>query len=131
MNKEERFTLPEITRYEAIKSLLDRRMTNKKAGHALRLSIRQVQRIKKKVKVKGISTGKYCFIFKYKQVFRVILQHLIYPISKNCCRVIPLINGGMTLRAPHELKTSYNGKCVACPATTIQVINMALRNAPV
>jgi transposase len=51
---EESITMAELNRYEVIKSLLDRRLTNKEAGRSLQLSIRQIQRIKKRVLSAGV-----------------------------------------------------------------------------
>jgi hypothetical protein len=48
MSGEESITMAELNKYEVIKSLLDRRLTNKEAGRSLQLSVRQIQRIKKK-----------------------------------------------------------------------------------
>jgi Trp operon repressor len=42
MSGEESITMAELNRYEVIKSLLDRRLTNKEAGRSLQLSIRQI-----------------------------------------------------------------------------------------
>jgi hypothetical protein len=43
-----------LNKYEVIKSLLDRRLTNKEAGRSLQLSVRQIQRIKKRVFREGV-----------------------------------------------------------------------------
>jgi hypothetical protein len=47
------FTIGETIRYGVIEALLEKRMRNKEAALALGLSIRQAQRIKKKVKRQG------------------------------------------------------------------------------
>lgn len=49
------FTMQEVTRYSLIQSLLERKMDNKDVASALRLSLRQVKRLKKKVKAMGAS----------------------------------------------------------------------------
>lgn len=53
MNREEIITLKEMTRHGIIKALLDGNMNNKEAAKSLKLSIRQVIRIKKKVLENG------------------------------------------------------------------------------
>ena len=53
MRGEETFTMKEVTRYSVIQSLLERKMVNREAALCLGLSMRQVQRIRKKVKVRG------------------------------------------------------------------------------
>ena len=50
----ERITMAELNRYEVIRYLLDERMTNRAAGRSLGLSIRQIQRIKKRVNEEGV-----------------------------------------------------------------------------
>jgi transposase len=54
MAGEESITMAELNRYEVIKSLLDGRLINKEAGRSLQLSVRQIQRIKKRVFAKGV-----------------------------------------------------------------------------
>jgi len=54
MSREESITMAELNRYEVIKSLLDGKLTNKDAGRSLQLSIRQIQRIKKRVLSAGV-----------------------------------------------------------------------------
>jgi transposase len=54
MSGEESITMAELNRYEVIKSVLDKRLTNKEAGRSLQLSIRQIQRIKKRVLSAGV-----------------------------------------------------------------------------
>jgi predicted DNA binding CopG/RHH family protein len=51
---EESITMVELNRYEVIKSLLNRRLTNKESGQSLRLSVHQIQRIKKRVFREGV-----------------------------------------------------------------------------
>ena len=46
--------MAELNKHEVIKSLLDRRLTNKGAGRSLQLSVRQIQRIKKRVFREGV-----------------------------------------------------------------------------
>ena len=52
MSREEIITMGEINRCEVMK--LDRRLTNKETGRSLQLSIRQIQRIKKRVFKEGV-----------------------------------------------------------------------------
>jgi hypothetical protein len=52
MSREEIITMGEMNRYEVMK--LDRRLTNKETGRSLQLSIRQIQRIKKRVFKEGV-----------------------------------------------------------------------------
>ena len=53
MGGEVTFTMREATRYSLIHSLLEGKMVNKDAASALRLSLRQIKRLKKKVELKG------------------------------------------------------------------------------
>jgi Trp operon repressor len=53
-NKDVMLTIKENNRYEVIKELLNNQLTNEEAGKKLNLSIRQVKRIKKKVKEEEI-----------------------------------------------------------------------------
>ena len=54
MSREESITMAELNRYEVIKSLLDGKLSNKDAGRSLKLTVRQVQRIKKRVIGEGV-----------------------------------------------------------------------------
>ena len=54
MSREESITMAELNRYEGIKSLLDGKLTNKEAGRSLQLTVRQIQRIKKRVFGEGV-----------------------------------------------------------------------------
>lgn len=49
MRGELTFTMKEMTRYDVIQSLLEEKMINREAALALSLSVRQVQRLKRKV----------------------------------------------------------------------------------
>lgn len=49
------FTMQEVTRYSLIQSLLEGKMNNKDVASALRLSLRQIKRLKQKVKAMGAS----------------------------------------------------------------------------
>jgi hypothetical protein len=49
-NKEIMLTIKENNRYEVIKELLNNQLTNEEAGKKINLTIRQVQRLKKRVK---------------------------------------------------------------------------------
>lgn len=53
MRGEVTFTMREVTRYSIIQSLLEGKMVNKEAVLSLNLSLRQVQRMKRKVEVLG------------------------------------------------------------------------------
>ena len=53
MRGEVTFTMKEMTRYSVIQSLLERKMVNREAAQAIGLSLRQVQRIKRKVESLG------------------------------------------------------------------------------
>ncbi|MFH1623768.1 MAG: ISNCY family transposase [Pseudomonadota bacterium] len=53
MRGEVTFTMKEVTRYSVIQSLLERKMVNREAARAIGLSLRQVQRIKRKVESLG------------------------------------------------------------------------------
>lgn len=46
--------MAELNRYEVIKSLLDGKLTNKEAGRSLQLTVRQIQRIKKRILEEGV-----------------------------------------------------------------------------
>jgi len=52
-NQEVRLTLEQVNRYEVCKRLLDGDITNKEAAKGLRLSVRQVQRIKRRIEQQG------------------------------------------------------------------------------
>jgi|GEM_PF-3569123 len=54
MFSEEKITMAELNRYEIIRCLLDKRITNREAARSLELSVRQIQRIKKKVTAEGV-----------------------------------------------------------------------------
>ena len=54
MSREESITMAELNRYDVIKSLLDGKLTNKEAGRSLDLTVRQIQRIKKRVSGEGV-----------------------------------------------------------------------------
>src|SRR4030042_4559286 len=54
MSRQESIPMAELNRYEVIKSLLDRKLTNKEAGRSLQLTVRQIQRIKKRVFSEGV-----------------------------------------------------------------------------
>ncbi|MGC9976899.1 MAG: hypothetical protein ABSC57_09350 [Syntrophales bacterium] len=49
MRGEMTFTMKEMTRYDVIQSLLEEKMINREAALVLSLSVRQVQRLKRKV----------------------------------------------------------------------------------
>jgi transposase len=49
------FTMKDMKRYSVVKAVMDRRMTNREGAAALGLSVRQLKRIKKKVKRKGMA----------------------------------------------------------------------------
>jgi transposase len=53
MTGEATFTMKEVTRYRLMQSLLEGKMVNKDAASALRLSVRQIKRIKKRVRKEG------------------------------------------------------------------------------
>ncbi|MFO7898324.1 MAG: helix-turn-helix domain-containing protein, partial [Planctomycetota bacterium] len=46
-------TVVQVQRYQVIRAAIDRRMTNQEAANALDLSIRQVQRLKRRVEAAG------------------------------------------------------------------------------
>ena len=52
--EEEKITMAELNRYEIIQCLLDERITNGEASRSLSLSIRQIQRIKRRVSENGV-----------------------------------------------------------------------------
>jgi transposase len=53
MSDEVTFTMKEVTRYSLIRCLLEGKLLNEEVASALRLSVRQVKRIKKKVRLTG------------------------------------------------------------------------------
>lgn len=55
MGREEKLTLQEATRYSIIKASLESKMKNEEAAEALKLSVRQVQRLKREVEVHDTS----------------------------------------------------------------------------
>lgn len=52
-NQEVRLTLEQVNRYEMCKKVFDGHITNKEAAKGLRLSVRQVQRIKRRIEQQG------------------------------------------------------------------------------
>lgn len=49
------FTMQDVKRYSVVKAVMDRKMTNREGAAALDCSVRQLKRIKKKVKKQGVA----------------------------------------------------------------------------